>query len=593
MGRSIAHTPRNGHAGAHAVEQLVDFGAIEATPTNSVVPLRYVARAGLLPELTRQTYDSLYKAIREVILNSVDAGASSVVIDVSRVGTDRVAEVRDDGSGMTMTDLQESFMSLGGSQKFGQQDKFGRIGIGSLALMHYAKSVEVETKIAGDTSVTRAELSHPWTLSQTQRSESLSDFVAGRAWREPAFGKVSDHYTLVRLIDVDDLFVTECTDVTAFYRLVDRLRRVLPLPWPATELTRQLEASAPEVVGVIRKHAAQLSADVTIRSQWANEDRLTKRVYGDGGSQEEEWNGRPHPVLHDVLVADDDSRRVVQVAGYLLSQVRQTPGWIGLTARVQNVAVEEQTFFDLESDPGFRKYITGELWVLGNVDRARLINIDRASFNRETPDYQAIARVIQHEILKFKSTYVQAPQRAKAAVKRRLDHQMALVETAERLAAAAEPLIEEIAMHGLPASRNGRIHVRQSRELVSDLEALGALVPGTSSNLPKHPFRLSIADDGSRVLAEVRHDLSSPRVTFGGVSYGLHLVEGADADPPVLIRSRPREIVFNLAHEAFGGELRPAAVEMVLSLELGYVLGVTKDDEGLYDRVLSLLSKIS
>src|SRR5258705_7628714 len=93
----------------------------------SSVELRYVARAGLLPELTRQTYDSLYKALREVILNSVDAGASRVIIDLSAVETERALEITDDGTGMTLGELQQSFMSLGGSQKFGKADKFGRI----------------------------------------------------------------------------------------------------------------------------------------------------------------------------------------------------------------------------------------------------------------------------------------------------------------------------------------------------------------------------------------------------------------------------------------------------------------------------------
>src|SRR6266508_2176965 len=103
---------------------------------SNVVPLRYVARAGLLPELTRQTYDSLYKALREVILNSVDAGANRVVVDLSAVETQQTLEVVDDGAGMTLVELQQSFMSVGGSQKFGASEKFGRIGIGSLALMH-------------------------------------------------------------------------------------------------------------------------------------------------------------------------------------------------------------------------------------------------------------------------------------------------------------------------------------------------------------------------------------------------------------------------------------------------------------------------
>ena len=44
------------------------------------VELRYTARVGLLPELSRQTYDSLYKALREAILNAVDAGATVLIV---------------------------------------------------------------------------------------------------------------------------------------------------------------------------------------------------------------------------------------------------------------------------------------------------------------------------------------------------------------------------------------------------------------------------------------------------------------------------------------------------------------------------------
>src|SRR5262249_54653959 len=103
--RAVGSRPRSTTLSTRAVE----FGA----DMSNVVPLRYVARAGLLPELTRQTYDSLYKAVREVILNSVDAGASRVVVDLSAVEADGSLEITDDGVGMTLTDLQQSFMSLG------------------------------------------------------------------------------------------------------------------------------------------------------------------------------------------------------------------------------------------------------------------------------------------------------------------------------------------------------------------------------------------------------------------------------------------------------------------------------------------------
>src|SRR5262245_43523216 len=164
-------------------------------------------------------------------------------------------------------------------------------------------------------------------------------------------------------------------------------------------------------------------------------------MYGDGGSQEERWNGAPRPILEEVVVDDGDKQRAVTVAGYLLSQVRPSVDWIGLTARVQNVAVEERTFFDVESDHGFRKYIAGEVWLLGDLDRTHLINIDRTSFNREAPDYRAVARLMQGEITRFKADCVQAPQRAKVAVKRRLDQHLALVAAAQRLGKALEALV--------------------------------------------------------------------------------------------------------------------------------------------------------
>src|SRR3954467_13999340 len=91
----------------------------EGSALSGSVALRYVARAGLLPELSRQTYDSFPKALREAVLNALDAEATRVDIDFSNVESSRMMTVRDDGFGMSMRDFCEQFMSLGGSSKFG------------------------------------------------------------------------------------------------------------------------------------------------------------------------------------------------------------------------------------------------------------------------------------------------------------------------------------------------------------------------------------------------------------------------------------------------------------------------------------------
>src|SRR3954454_17595855 len=90
----------------------------EDSPQRSALALHYTARAGLLPELSRQTYDSLYKALREAVLNAVDAGATRIDLDFSRVTSGGVLTVSDNGCGMSTHDFVEQFMSLGGSTKF-------------------------------------------------------------------------------------------------------------------------------------------------------------------------------------------------------------------------------------------------------------------------------------------------------------------------------------------------------------------------------------------------------------------------------------------------------------------------------------------
>jgi hypothetical protein len=537
----------------------------------------------------------LYKALREVILNSVDAGASRVIVDLSAVETEQTLEIADDGIGMTLLELQQSFMSVGGSQKFGASDKFGRIGIGSLALMHYAQSVEIETTRAGSGSLTKAVISHPWALDQKQRAQDLGDFRAGEAWQEKRAVPASNHYTIIRLRGVNDVLMGECADVSAYYKLIDRLRRILPLTWQETELARQLEDAAPELVTLIREHASEFCAQVLVRSRWSGDELLTKRIYGDGVTQEEEWNGNPRPILKDVIADDGSSQRVIRIAGYLLSQVRPSIDWSGLTARVQNVAVEERSFFDLETDPGFRKYITGEVWLLGEVDRARLINIDRASFNRESSDYRAVARAMQTELARFKAECVQAPQRAKVAIKRRLDQQVAVVEAARKLSAAvsadAPEAPEPTSRIAFPSSNNGRIRAKRSRGLLEDLQELGAVVVlEPNDDARRHPYRLRIAGDGRRVLVEVQDSLIHPKVAITGASYALRLVEGHASDPPMIVKNRPKEVVFNLTHEVFRGQVRLSALEMVMALEFAYLLGTSGSDEDLYDRVLALLA---
>jgi hypothetical protein len=426
------------------------------------VDLRYVARAGLLPELSRQTYDRFYKAVREAVLNSVDADASHVTIDLRTVADRDEFAVIDDGIGMSTRELCEHFMSLGGSGRFGDASRYGRIGIGSLALLQYGKRAIVETKRAGSTAITVAEIEHPWQMSRDTRRAHIDEIHAGVAQEFAYDGDVGDHFTRVRILGLQESVAVFGSDIPTFYRLVEDLRRVLPLPLGSSPTLSELKRFAPAVAEEIAEHVQKWSIPVTICAPWDPEIVLTRRLYGDEEASGESWNGHPIPISKNLTVTGDEGRRQIRVVGFLLGQTRAIDSWSGLTARVQNVAVEERTFFDVTSDAGFRKYVTGEIWILGDVDRGRLINIDRSSFNKECDDYQVLQRFLSRMILDFKSAYVQRPQRRKVEIRRALQRRVDTVRAITTVLQTLEETFGE-SLDDLPVSEPGR-RVKQTAE---------------------------------------------------------------------------------------------------------------------------------
>jgi hypothetical protein len=548
--------------------------------------LRYTARAGLLPELSRQTYDAFYKALREVVLNSLDAEASCVTLDFSRISDGEIT-VSDDGTGMSSTDVEGSFLSLGGSAKFGEERKFGRIGIGSLALLHYGATATIETKVAGSSSVSCARLEHPWRLDREGRSQLLEGVQAGTLAEARYLGSPDDHFTIIRLHNVSDAVATECTDVSRFYALLDRLRRVLPLPWPDNSLSRALEGDNRKIWAVVRQHIAAYAGRVSVKSQWGAIPALERRVFGE--EAEERWDGEPRMIYQDIPVRN--TGRTISVAAYFLSQTHASPAWAGLTSRVQNVAVEERTFFDVESDPGFRKYLTGEVFIFGSVDRSHLINIDRSSFNRECADYRAAQRFLSEEIVRFKAERIQSPRRSKVVVKRKAEEVRSLLVTARDVCSAFTAWCCDNEVTTVPSSglRVPRTLEGVSFETLFDRERSRVVANVSSVNRPDE-VSIEVARDGNSLSVNVGKWLWAPTVRLGSHDYRLRLVRARDLDP-VIVRARPREVVLNLENPALRRNSASAA-QTALLLELAYLLGPGDAAIDLYDRVAAISTYI-
>ncbi len=303
----------------------------------------------------------------------------------------------------------------------------------------------------------------------------------------------------------------------------------------------------------------------------------------------EEWSGPPVPILKKIRVPGEGRRREILLAGFLLNQKRANHSWSGLTARVQNVAVEQHTFFDVTSDPGFRKYITGEVWLLGELDRERLINIDRSSFNRECVDYQATQRFMSRAIVEFKSSSVQRPQRQKVSVRRALEEHIRTVRAIEKVAQRASEILAEVGQRDLPSSEPGRWSVRKRRSILDSLNEIEAdIVIDETRARGDLGYTLDVSDDGRRVRTVIGTGIAEPRVQVGSTEYRVTYALAREDDPPVLIRNRPREIVFNASHPAHVNGERHLKYQLSLALELAYLLDHS-DAAAVYERVVSFM----
>ncbi len=564
-------------------------GSLAAESLGGNVELRYVARAGLLPELSRQTYDKFYKALREAVLNAIDAEATRIDLDFSQIVTRGELIVSDDGVGMSTREFCEQFMSLGGSVKFGEASRFGRIGIGSLALLQYGETAIVETKRAGSAIATRARIHHPWSMGRQERRRDLGELSAGVAEEYVYEGPARDHFTRLRLLNVNGEVAGAGQDPADFYRLLEDLRRVLPLPWKESRLTEELRVSAPELVEALERHVGAWCSSVFAHAPWERDIELHRRLYGDDHGHGEDWSGPPYPILKTLRVPSSSPRREILIAGFLLNQKRASATWSGITARVQNVAVEERTFFDVTSDPGFRKYITGEVWILGDLHRERLINIDRSSFNRECIDYRVVQRYMSRAVLDFKASNVQRPQRQKVELRRRLEQHVATLRAVEKVASAVTDGSAGGA-RGLPSSEPSRGRAGQRHSIVDALESLGAQVIVLENEIvhARVPYELSVAPDG-RIVVTLDADLVAPRVRAGDVEYRVSFAEGRADDAPVLVRNRPREIIFNTNHPVHCGRYAHTRYQLSLALELVYLLGDFSDPADVYYRMLGFM----
>jgi hypothetical protein len=355
------------------------------------------------------------------------------------------------------------------------------------------------------------------------------------------------------------------------------------LPWPDGGLKQALERQDARIASALFDHVADYCGTINVRSPWGADESLTRRLFGEEAN--ERWDGSPQLILKEVRVPQTD--RNILVGGYLLSQSHVSTSWAGLTARVQNVAVEERTFFDVESDPGFRKYLTGEIFLFGDIDRSRLINIDRASFNRESDDYRGAQRFLSHEIVEFKAQQIQAPRRQKMLLRRRAEGLRDVLVGIREACEAADRWCDAAQTGPLPSSRVRLSRV--SRDVTfANIFAEDSVKIRVGTTSGPDGIDVEMGSSTEDAVIAIGPWLDSPEISVSGRKYSLRVVR-SPSPYPVVVRERPREIVVNLEHPALMRASRDSA-RLAVVLELAYLVTPAADADDLYERVLEISS---
>lgn len=129
---------------------------------------KFKTRARTLDLLGRQQIAGVPTAINELLKNAHDAYADNVDIDYFR--HESIFVIRDDGVGMSKSDFEERWLTLGTESKVQNgktslppidkakkyRNQMGEKGIGRLAIASIGKQVLIITKVKGSTEVTVA-----------------------------------------------------------------------------------------------------------------------------------------------------------------------------------------------------------------------------------------------------------------------------------------------------------------------------------------------------------------------------------------------------------------------------------------------------
>ena len=177
----------------------------------------YVMRISLnvLEHLGLSLYSNTSAVLAEAIANAWDADAKMVTVDVDVRA--KTISVKDDGVGMSRSDINEKFLCVGYRKRVGAGDfltpggrkPMGRKGIGKLSLFSIADRISVHTRKAGGQP--ESFLMNAITIKDAIKSEDTSTPKEYRPEPIDFDENITEHGTILKIGDLKKLRITSAT----------------------------------------------------------------------------------------------------------------------------------------------------------------------------------------------------------------------------------------------------------------------------------------------------------------------------------------------------------------------------------------------
>jgi len=354
--------------------------------------IRAEATAGIYAEVLEQIYDSVDKRIREAVSNAFDAGASSIRIAVFMGKEDKIM-ICDNGVGMDEDEVKGKYVNLGGGDNYNNEETIGRIGIGALSVFGLGDKIKIRTRKKGGDKILTAHLDFTEIKKARKHATLLKDMLLGEI---SGYSDVREedlpHFTEITITELSKVARSIFNSPTETKELIDKLERILPVAYRADDPIHEKLNS--EIVKKIKQIKYISNVELHIpHLEYSNYKIMRKSIWSAGEANVKQWR----EVFPVCLEEGSDSR--LNVFGYLyINSAKQLPkAWQGISAKVKNVAIEQNTYFGFLEDQQARARIGGEIFI-GYLDENHAIQSNRSGFAIENKDYILIATFMRQRI---------------------------------------------------------------------------------------------------------------------------------------------------------------------------------------------------